>query len=63
MKRSSKVSFDSCYSLNIASLEDIIKSKKLAGQDKDLAVLSILEKTLKVKIEKENRSKSKKRGA
>lgn len=60
MKRSSKVSFDGCYSLNIASLEDIIKSKKLAGQDKDLAVLPILERTLKVKNEIEKHSKPEK---
>ena len=50
-KRSSKVSFDGCYSLNVAVLEDIIRSKKLAGQEKDLAVLPILERTLKVKNE------------
>jgi hypothetical protein len=56
MKKSRKVSFDGCYSLNIAPLEDIIKSKKLAGQDKDLAVLPILERTLKVKNEKEKRT-------
>ena len=60
MKKSTKISFDGCYSLHIASLEDIIKSKKLAGQDKDLAVLHILERTMKVKDEKEKYSKSKK---
>lgn len=60
MKRSSKISFDGCYSLNIASLEDIIKSKKLAGQEKDLAVLPILERTLKVKNEIEKHSKPEK---
>ena len=49
LERSHQVSFDGFYKLNIASLEDIIKSKKTAGQDKDLAVLPILEKTLKVK--------------
>ncbi len=53
MRRSTKVSFGGCYSLNIASLEDIIRSKKLAGQDKDLAVLPVLERTLKVRNEKE----------
>ncbi|MFA6566916.1 MAG: nucleotidyltransferase [Victivallales bacterium] len=61
MKRSNKVSFDGCYSLNVALLEDIIKSKKLAGQDKDLAVLPILERTLKVKNEKEKRVNPEKR--
>ncbi len=61
MKRSSKVSFDGCYNLNVALLEDIIKSKKLAGQEKDLAVLPILERTLKAKNEKEKCAKSKKR--
>jgi len=60
MKRSNKVSFDGCYNLNVAPLEDIIKSKKLAGQDKDLAVLPILERTLKVKNEKDKRAKHKK---
>lgn len=60
MKRSSKVSFDGCYSLRIARLEDIIKSKNLAGQEKDLAALPILERTLKVKNEKEKRSSHKK---
>jgi hypothetical protein len=59
MKKSSKVSFDGCYSLNIASLEDIIRSKKLAGQDKDLAVLPILEKTLKIRDEKKKKQKAK----
>ena len=44
-----EVSFDEIYMLNIASLEDIIKSKKKAGQNKDLAVLPILEKTLEEK--------------
>ena len=34
---------------NVASLEDIIRSKKAAGRDKDLASLPILEKTLKIK--------------
>lgn len=61
MKRSTKVSFDGCYNLNVALLEDIIKSKKLAGQDKDLAVLPILERTLKVKNAKEKRSNPEKR--
>ncbi len=59
MKRSIRVSFDGCYGLNIALLEDIIKSKKLAGQDKDLAVLPILERTLRIKNEEGKRHKSK----
>lgn len=53
LKRSLKVSFDGIYHLHIASLEDIIKSKKSAGQDKDLAVLPILQKTLDLKNEKQ----------
>jgi predicted nucleotidyltransferase len=36
-------------SLCIASLEDVIKSKRAAGREKDLASLPILEKTLAVK--------------
>jgi hypothetical protein len=60
LKRSIKVSFDGFYNLNIALLEDIIKSKKLAGQDKDLAVLPILERTLRIKNEERKSSKSKK---
>jgi hypothetical protein len=34
------------HPLKIASLSDIIKSKRATGRDKDLAVLPILEKTL-----------------
>ena len=52
-QNSTKVSFDGIYHLHIASIEDIIKSKRCAGQPKDLAVLPILEKTLKLKNEKE----------
>ena len=59
LKRSNKVSFDGYYKLNIASLEDIIKSKRLVGQDKDLAVLPILERTLQVKNEEKKRAASK----
>ena len=55
----SKVSFDGLYKLNIARLEDIIKSKKKVGQEKDLAVLPILERTLKLKNENEKRKKTK----
>ena len=57
LKRSHQVSFDGIYQLNIAPLEDIIKSKKAAGQDKDLAVLPILQKTLEVKNEQKNSEK------
>lgn len=38
--------------IKVAALEDIIKSKRATGRDRDLAVLPILEKTLH---EKENR--------
>lgn len=37
------------YSVLVANLKDVIKSKKAAGRDKDLATLPILEKTLAVK--------------
>jgi diphthamide synthase (EF-2-diphthine--ammonia ligase) len=59
LKRSIRVSFDGCYDLSIALLEDIIRSKKLAGQDKDLAVLPILERTLRIKNEEGKRTKPK----
>ncbi|HPN85410.1 MAG TPA: hypothetical protein PK821_08760 [Victivallales bacterium] len=59
MKKSSKVSFDRIYNLNIACLKDIIRSKKLAGQDKDKAVLPILVKTLKIKNEEKKKTQAK----
>jgi hypothetical protein len=43
--RAAAVSFGK-YDLQIASLADIIKSKRATGRDRDLAVLPILEKTL-----------------
>jgi predicted nucleotidyltransferase len=43
--RSTLVKFGG-HSLKVAGLEDIIKSKRATGRDKDLAVLPILEKTL-----------------
>ncbi len=46
--KSTKISFDGVFFLNIASLEDIIKSKTAAGNDKDLAVLPILKRTLEL---------------
>ena len=61
LKNSSKVSFDGFHKLNIARLEDIIKSKKKVGHEKDLAVLPILEKTLRVKNEDEKSKKTKTR--
>jgi len=36
-------------SIDVASLEDVIKSKKAAGRKKDLAVLPVLEDTLAVR--------------
>jgi predicted nucleotidyltransferase len=46
--RASRVSFGG-GSLLVASLEDVIKSKRTAGRKKDLAVLPILEDTLKLR--------------
>ena len=43
--RSTAVSFGN-YPVYVASLSDIIKSKRAAGREKDLAVLKILEATL-----------------
>ncbi len=48
--RSTVVEFGE-YGLKIATLEDIIKSKRATGRDKDLAVLPILERTLSEKTE------------
>jgi hypothetical protein len=44
-KRATRVNFDG-YHLSVASLADIIKSKKAAGRPKDLAVMHVLENTL-----------------
>ena len=52
LEKSTTLSFDGIFSLKIASLEDIIKSKTAAGNDKDLAVLPILKKTLELRNEK-----------
>lgn len=38
--------------LVIASLEDIVKSKKTAGRSRDLAVLPVLEETLRIQKER-----------
>jgi predicted nucleotidyltransferase len=43
--RASRVEFGQC-SLLVASLKDVIASKRAAGRARDLAVLEILEKTL-----------------
>lgn len=43
--RAKRVPFGS-VTLSVASLADIIKSKKAAGREKDLAVLHVLERTL-----------------
>jgi hypothetical protein len=43
--RSTSVAFGE-HTLKVASLADIIKSKRAAGRDRDLAVLEILERTL-----------------
>jgi hypothetical protein len=44
--------------LKIADLEDVIKSKRATGRDRDLAVLPILEKTLHEKQNRENKKSS-----
>jgi hypothetical protein len=49
--RSMRVSFDGVFGLDIACLEDVIRSKEAAGQEKDLAVLPLLRKTLALKNE------------
>ena len=51
--RSTSVEFGE-HELRIASLEDIIKSKRAAGRSRDLAVLEILEKTLHEQQDLEN---------
>ena len=43
--RATKVKFG-LHELNVASLADVIKSKRAAGRARDLAVLEVLEKTL-----------------
>jgi predicted nucleotidyltransferase len=43
--RATAVAFGA-YQLKIASLADVIKSKRAAGRSRDLAVLEVLEKTL-----------------
>jgi hypothetical protein len=44
--------------VKVASLPDIIASKKAAGRDRDLAVLPVLEQTLKA-----TRASSRRRGS
>ena len=51
LMQSDKISFDDIYYLNIAKLEVIIESKKAVGEEKDLAVLPLLIKTLELKNE------------
>jgi hypothetical protein len=46
--RAEQVTFGSA-SLLVADLRDVIRSKKLAGREKDLAVLPVLKMTLKLK--------------
>ena len=53
LERSLKVSFDGIYSLQIASLEDIIASKEAVGQEKDMAVLPLLRHTMEIRNGKE----------
>ena len=48
--RAERIDIDG-VSAYVASLEDIITSKRAAGRDRDLAVLPVLEKTLRVRSE------------
>jgi hypothetical protein len=48
--RSSRVEFGP-VSLRVAALEDIIRSKRAAARPRDLAVLNVLERTLRAKNE------------
>jgi hypothetical protein len=45
----------------VASLADIIKSKRAAGRSRDLAVLEILEKTLEEQTAVENKQGARRR--
>jgi hypothetical protein len=58
-RRATRVNFDD-HHLIVASLADIIKSKKTAGRPKDLAVMYVLESTL---AEAANHSNDEARGA
>ena len=53
-----KVSFDNIYKLKVATLEDILESKRIAGSDKDLRDIIMIEKTIeekcKIKSKKNN---------
>ena len=51
--RSSKVKFEE-YSINLSSLEDIIKSKEICARNKDLAVIELLKQTLSEKMLKKS---------
>jgi predicted nucleotidyltransferase len=51
--RSTTVEFGE-HKLKVASLADIIKSKRATGRDRDLAVLEILERTLNEQERREN---------
>ncbi len=46
--RAEEVSFNGAFLL-VASLTDVIRSKRQTGREKDLAVLPLLEKTLRLK--------------
>ena len=51
------------FPLIVASLDDVIASKKAAGRDRDLAVLPVLEQTRRNAIDQPTVSKRKKRGS
>jgi hypothetical protein len=51
--RSTSIEFGE-HELKVASLADIIKSKRATGRDRDLAVLEILERTLNEQEKRQN---------
>jgi hypothetical protein len=60
--RSTAVKFGQ-HELKIASLADIIKSKRATGRDRDLAVLEILERTLNEQEKSQNQKGPNERGS
>jgi predicted nucleotidyltransferase len=59
--RASLVTIDG-VTLRVASLEDVVRSKKAAGRSRDRAVLDILEKALEAKKESKGRTRGARAG-